>query len=585
LNADFSLDLGNLQSAYANGAITPEGVVDLVYDRIRSRRDDHVWIHLRSREEALADAQKVMARAGAGMEMPLYGIPFAIKDNLDVAGLPTTAACPAFKYTAKETAYAVQCLLDAGAILIGKTNLDQFATGLVGTRSPYGAPSCVFDPEYISGGSSSGSAVAVAAGLVSFSLGTDTAGSGRVPAAFNNIIGWKPTRGLLSTRGLVPACRSLDCVSVFTLTAFDALTVMDVVASYDEADPYSREATAAEPCLPASFRFGVPPEQQWEFFGDEAAEALYRKALIQLESIGGERVTIDYGPFESTAKLLYHGPWVAERLAAIKTFREQLPKALHPVTEAIIASGAKFDAVSTFEATYQLESLRRKASCEWAKMDLLALPTTGTIYTHAQLEADPVQLNTNLGHYTNFVNLLDLSGIALPAGFRPNGLPFGISLFAPAFHDRTLCHLGMRWQNRIGGTLGGTNIPYPAYTSASIPSPKVNPSPAAASVLLAVVGAHLTGQPLNHQLTVLGAELDPHHPHCFRLPTLCPGWIRFLPNLASNGTLDSKVQELRWKCGSLDWPLLVVLCLWFLPLWRSVALRLAGRLVGEGLCL
>jgi allophanate hydrolase len=506
LNAFFSLDLDNLQAAYAKGAITPVALIDLVYDRIAARGNDHVWIHLRPKQEVQADALDLMARLEQGAALPLFGIPFAIKDNLDVAGLPTTAACPEFAYISKDTAFAVQRCLDAGAILIGKTNLDQFATGLVGTRSPYGAPSCVFDSDYISGGSSSGSAVAVAAGLVSFALGTDTAGSGRVPAAFNNLVGWKPTRGLLSTRGLVPACRSLDCVSVFTLTSRDALVVMEQIAAYDDEDPFSRKPSEREPNLPANFRFGVPSEDQWEFFGDDAARVLYENALAQLQAIGGERVEIDYTPFEATAKLLYHGPWVAERLAAVKAFRTQHPDALHPVTESIIASGARFDAVAAFEASYELEALKRKVTREWACMDLLVLPTTGTIYTHAQLEADPIQLNTNLGRYTNFVNLLDLCGIALPAGFRSSGLPFGISLFAPAFHDRTLCELGVMWQDRTSGMLGGTPVPYSAKKGTPILNLQSQASDA--SVLLAVVGAHLTGQPLNHQLTELGAELD-----------------------------------------------------------------------------
>ncbi len=503
MKATFSLDLRSLRAAYASEELTPLRVVDAVYDRIEARGEDRVWIHLIPRSEAKAAARAAMNRMEAGEELPLLGVPFAIKDNLDVAGLPTTAGCPEFTYTPAETAFAVQRLLDAGAILIGKTNLDQFATGLVGTRSPYGAPSCVFHPDYISGGSSSGSAVAVAAGLVSFALGTDTAGSGRVPAAFNNIVGWKPTRGLVSTRGLVPACRSLDCVSVFSLTANDTLAIMDVVAAYDAEDPFSRKQPEKDAALPGSFRFGVPTEDQWEFFGDHAAEELYRKALARLEEIGGSRVEIDYAPFEAAAQLLYHGPWVAERLAAVKSFREKHPGALHPVTEVIVAGGDRFSAVDTFEASYALEAFRRQAAGEWEKMDLLALPTTGTIYTHAQLETEPIQLNTNLGRYTNFVNLLDLSGIALPAGFRSNGLPFGISLFAPAFSDRALCRLGAIWQTTLGGELGGTGISI--EPELDLPTIGLEPADTASSVLLAVVGAHLTGQPLNHQLTDLGA--------------------------------------------------------------------------------
>ncbi len=505
MNTELSLDLASLREAYTGGTVTPEQVIDLVYDRIAARGEDRVWIHLVPREQARAAAAALAKRRDNGDSLPLQGVPFAIKDNLDVAGLPTTAACPEFTYTATETSPVVAALLEAGAILIGKTNLDQFATGLVGTRSPYGAPSCVFDEKVISGGSSSGSAVAVAAGLVSFALGTDTAGSGRVPAAFNNLIGWKPTRGLLSTRGLVPACRSLDCVAVFALTSADVAEVMAVTARYDEADPHARPEPAPGPVWPAAFRFGVPRRDQLEFFGDMEAAALFEQAVGRLEKLGGLPVEIDYTPFRETAELLYSGPWVAERLAAVTPFIDEHPGALHPVTAKIIEGGRRFNAVDTFRAFYRLEELRRRAGAEWAKMEVLLLPTTGTVYTHEQVAADPVQLNTNLGYYTNFVNLLDLCGMAIPAGFRTNGLPFGVTLLAPAFRDHEICDLGARSHRALGGKLGGTDTPLallpakPVAAAAAMPTTR--------SISLAVVGAHLTGQPLNHQLTSLGASL------------------------------------------------------------------------------
>ncbi len=495
-----SLDLASLRRAYSAGT-HPEAIINEVYDRIEKRGDDAVWIHRIPRADALEAIRKV-ARLGTPRDLPLYGVPFAIKDNLDVAGLPTTAACPDFSYTPQETAPTVQRLLDAGAILIGKTNLDQFATGLVGTRSPYGAPSCVFDSAYISGGSSSGSAVAVAAGLVSFALGTDTAGSGRVPAAFNNIVGWKPTRGLLSNRGLVPACRSLDCISVFTLTCHDTAHIMGLVAHFDEEDPFSRRGPATPANLPSAFRFGIPPKDQLEFFGDLEAPRLYEEAIARLERLGGQSVEIDFSIFRETADLLYSGPWVAERLAAVTPFFDEHPDALHPITAKIISGGRRFSAVDTFEAGYRLKALRRAASREWRKMDTLLLPTTGTLYTHAQIEEAPVKHNSDLGFYTNFVNLLDLCGVALPAGFRSNGLPFGVSLFAPAFQDAAICQLAGGLHAALGGSLGGTHVQLsecPQDSAEAIAPPK--------TIRLAVVGAHLGGQPLNHQLTDRGGVL------------------------------------------------------------------------------
>ena len=421
-----------------------------------------------------------------GGKGPLAGMTFAIKDNIDLAGLPTTAGCPEFAYQPERSAFVVERLMDAGAIPIGKTNMDQFATGLVGTRSPYGACSSVFDERYISGGSSSGSAVAVARGLVDFSLGTDTAGSGRVPAAFNDLVGLKPTRGLLSTSGVVPACRSLDCVSIFAKDCDVARRVWDVARGFDADDPFSRviePGQDAAPWLGGAFRFGVPADEHLEFFGDDEAEGLYWKALADLEKLGGERVEIDYSIFCAAAALLYAGPWVAERLAAIREFVESHADEMNPVVREIILGARKYSAVDAFEADYKLRELRRRSETEWRKMDVMALPTTGTIYTHEAVAADPGKLNTNLGYYTNFVNLLDLAAVAVPAGFRANGLPFGISFIGPAFTDEALLALA-DYYHRGTAPRGHTGC-----------------------VTVAVVGAHLSGQPLNRQLTERGARL------------------------------------------------------------------------------
>ncbi|MGF7210917.1 allophanate hydrolase [Skermanella aerolata] len=493
---DTSLDLTTLADGYDSGVLSVTAVMETVLARIEAAGDDHVWIARCCAEEVLGRAARLdaMPREEAAA-LPLFGIPFAVKDNIDVAGIPTTAACPDFAYTPERTATVVQRLRDAGAVLIGKTNLDQFATGLVGVRSPYGVPRNPFDARYVPGGSSSGSAVAVSSGLVSFSLGTDTAGSGRVPAAFNNIVGLKPTRGALSTSGVVPACRSLDCVSIFALTSDDAAAVFDVACAFDPQDPYSRPLRD-EP-LPASFRFGVPQAADLHFFGDEASEALFATAVERLTALGGHPVAIDFAPFRETAELLYSGPWVAERMAAIEPFLRSHPDSIHPVTYAITSNADRYNAVDTFRAMYRLEELRRAASAVWKTMDVLLVPTAGTIYTVDQLEADPVALNSNLGAYTNFTNLLDLSAIAVPNGFGPLGLPLGVTFIAPACHDRALADLGARWQAETGLTLGATG--------AECPPPK-GQSVSSSGISVAVVGGHMEGLPLNHELLELGAR-------------------------------------------------------------------------------
>jgi allophanate hydrolase len=476
-----------------------------VLRRIAAAGDDHVWIS-RVAEGAL------MARAGAlaGLDekarasLPLFGIPFAVKDNIDAAGLPTTAACPAYAYTPARHATCVQRLVDAGALLIGKTNLDQFATGLVGMRSPYGVPRNPVAPAYVPGGSSSGSAVAVSAGLVAFALGTDTAGSGRVPAGFNNIVGLKPTRGLISAAGVVPACRTLDCVSVFALTADDAMAVLRVAAGPDAGDPYSRCADIGPTARPARFRFALPRAAQREFFGDEAARAEFEAGIARLTAMGGAPVEFDYAPFLEIAKLLYEGPWVAERYAVVRELHAKQPDAFHPVTRKIIENGMRYSAADAFTAFYRLEALRAQTRGIWEQADILAVPTSPTAYTVAEVEADPIQLNANLGYYTNFVNFLDLSAIAVPSGFRPagsakGGTPVGLTLIAPPFGEALLTALGADFHARSGVTLGATGAKLPARApSSDAPS---------AAIELAVVGAHLSGQPLNHQLTSIGATL------------------------------------------------------------------------------
>lgn len=496
-----SFDLSRLRRGYLAGQITPSKVVEAVLERMAQRGDDKVWIDRIPRAQLLARAAELETHNPA--DLPLYGVPFAIKDNIDVAGRPTTAACAEYAYTPQSNAAVVQRLLDAGAIAIGKTNLDQFATGLVGVRSPYGAPSSVFDARYISGGSSSGSAVSVAAGLVSFALGTDTAGSGRVPAAFNNIVGLKPTKGLLSTRGVVPACRSLDCVSVFALNVEDAARVLAIAQGFDAADPFSRAEAGASSAMPDRFTFAVPRASDLEFFGDSESQKLFEQTVSCLRSLGGTQVDIDYGPFLETARLLYEGPWVAERYLVVRELLAKNPDALLPVTRKVIETGAKPLAADAFAAHYRLQALKRETESLWEKVDVLITPTAATIYTHHALEAEPILLNSRLGHYTNYVNLLDLCALAVPAGFRPDGLPFGITLVAPAFHDRALCGLGNRVQHATALPMGGTGVKLPEMGE----SPTASAVAGEAYVRVAVCGAHMSGLPLNRELTERGGRL------------------------------------------------------------------------------
>ena len=482
--------------AHRSGASSPEATVARTYTRIRAHGDPAIFITLRDEADARAEAADLAAKGDT--DLPLYGVPVAVKDNIDVAGLPTTAACPAFAYDAGKDATCVARLRRAGAIVIGKTNLDQFATGLVGVRSPYGTPRNLFDPALIPGGSSSGSAIAVGAGLVPLALGTDTAGSGRVPAGLSNIVGLKPSLGLVSTAGVVPACRTLDCVSVFALTVDDAFAALAAMAGPDPADPYARPRPLGAPgAVPAGLRIGVPMPGQRLFFGDKVSAAAYEAALADLAGLGAAIVEIDIEPFYETARLLYDGPWVAERYISVRSLIASAPEAMHPVTRQIILGGAHPGAVDAFKAFYQLEELRRVRDHTFGEIDMLALPTVPTVYTVAQVLADPIGLNSRLGTYTNFVNLLDLCALAVPASMQAT--PFGITLLAQAGNDATLASLGRVFHAGTGLPLGATGTAQPALAPLPLPA-------ASGEIGIAVVGAHLTGMPLNSELKSFGAR-------------------------------------------------------------------------------
>jgi len=535
-----SLDLATLAAAYRAG-LKPSALFAHLHDLAAA--DEHrAWISLLPRGELLARAAALDAVDPASL--PLYGVPFAVKDNIDLAGLPTTAGCPDYAYDPAESAVVVARLLAAGAIPLGKTNLDQFATGLNGTRSPYGACRNAFKPEFISGGSSSGSAVAVAAGQVSFSLGTDTAGSGRVPAAFNNLVGLKPSCGVLSSRGVVPACRSLDSVSIFTLTATDAAAVFAVAQAFDAEDAYSRPLAPHGRRFPAGapFRFGVPRREQLAFFGDAENPALFDAAVARLTALGGTPVDLDFSPFLETARLLYGGPWVAERYHAIKDFIERQPDSVFPVTREITLGGGKATAVDAFDAAYRLKALKRRCDAVWQDVDLVITPTAGLHPSIAAVEAEPLRINTDLGYYTNFMNLLDYAAVAVPAALRSDGLPFGVTLFAPAFQDLPLLELANRWQQDSGLPLGASGQPLPAGEIAA-------PGVPDGMLRVAVCGAHLSGLPLNWQLTqrggrLIGAVRSAPEYRFYALaggPPLRPGMVR----VASGGAaIEMEIWEL-----------------------------------------
>lgn len=534
-----SLDLASLRLAYQNG-LKPSELIHALADRLQ-HDTHHVWISHFSHEQLLARAKELDGLPCDSL--PLYGVPFAVKDNIDVQGLPTTAGCPDYAYSPQQHAFVVQALVDAGAIVIGKTNLDQFATGLNGTRSPYGACRNAFDPDYISGGSSSGSAVAVARGLVSFALGTDTAGSGRVPAAFNNLIGLKASCGRLSTRGVVPACRSLDCVSIFALTANDAETLLAVAGQFDPLDPF------AKPARPHGHDFGrsptltvgVPRPEQREFFGDSEAQRLFEQGLLQLVQQGATLVEIDLAPFTDAARLLYEGPWVAERYLAIRDFIEAQPEAVFPVTREITLQGKHYSAADSFAQQYRLLALKRRCDEVWQQIDCLVTPTAPTHYRIDDMQANPIQLNSRLGYYTNFMNLLDYAAVAVPTGFRVNGLPVGVTLCAPAQQDTPLLHLAQRLQQANPLPLGATGKPFtPSNTSLAAQSEGV--------LRLAVCGAHLSGQPLNPQLVTRGGRLVSltRTAGCYKLYALAGG-PPARPGMVRNDTQGESIEVEVWE--------------------------------------
>jgi allophanate hydrolase len=486
--------------AHRAGIVSPAQTIARCFARIRSHNDPAIFISLRDEKEAVAEAEALATKKDAA-QLPLYGVPVAVKDNIDVAGLPTTAGCPAFAYSPSHDATAVARLRAAGAIIIGKTNLDQFATGLVGVRSPYGTPTNPVRGDLIPGGSSSGSAVAVSAGLVPLALGTDTAGSGRVPAMLNNIVGLKPSLGLISTAGVVPACRTLDCVSILSLTADDAMTALTVMAGLDGADSFSRNRPlAAMSAFPGELKLGVPPAGQLIFFGDKASEAAYHDALNRWTSLGATLVEFDLEPFYETARLLYEGPWVAERYLVIRDLLASSPEAIHPVTREITIAGARLSAADTFAALYRLQALHKISERAFAGIDALVLPTAPTAYSTAQVLANPIELNSRLGTYTNFVNLLDLCGLAIPAAIRPDGIPFGITLLAPAGRDAQLASIGRVFHADTELTLGSKCTPQPPL--AALPTKMSGDE-----IALAVVGAHLSGMVLNGELKALGGRL------------------------------------------------------------------------------
>jgi allophanate hydrolase len=473
------LSVAAIANAVQNGTSSAAQVIDDVLERLAfyDMVQPAVWISRFDPPALRAAAATVDARLAKGEVLPLAGVPFAVKDNIDVAGIDTTAACPAFAYRPSQSATVVERLVAAGAIPIGKANLDQFATGLNGTRSPYGIPRNAYNRAYVSGGSSSGSAIAVAAGLVAFGLGTDTAGSGRIPAAFNHLIGFKPTRGRWSSRGLMPACRTLDCITVFTGDTSDAALLDTAIAGFDAADPLSRALPdASRP----ERRIGIPLAHQRPWFGDLESGYLFDRALAGLDA---ELVEIDITPLNEAARLLYDGPWVAERTAAIKDLLQTNPEAIHPVVRGIVERGFAYSAVETFEAMYRLADLARAAQAMWEGIDLLVLPTAPTCYRVAEMLAAPVALNANLGAYTNFVNLLDMAAIAVPTATRANGTGFGVTLIGPAATDRALIAAAAKL--------------YPAPAA----PPPLDLEGRMDTVKLAVVGAHLKDMPLHWQLT------------------------------------------------------------------------------------
>ena len=499
---DYSMTITSLSDAYQNGSLTPDKVLADIRQRALELEEHNIWIHLLSEAEQTPFLEALKQKQPA--DCPLWGIPFAIKDNIDLIGIPTTAGCKEFTYTPDKSATVVQQLIDAGAIPVGKTNLDQFATGLNGTRSPWGACRNSFDKDYVSGGSSAGSAVSVALGLATFSLGTDTAGSGRIPAAFNNLVGVKPSIGLLSATGMVPACRSLDCMTIFAYDTDDANTILDCAEGYDAQDGYSRENPFQNHQrhygrYDGPLTVGIIPPAQLNFFDDSAYEKAYHATLDTLSQDGIQFVEIDYTPFEEAAKLLYEGPWVAERFIATSPMIEENPDAIFPVVRDIISGGKSPHATDLFKAEYRLHELKQICDKQLANVDCLLTPTAGKCFTIEEMLAEPIKHNSQLGQYTNFMNLLDLASVAVPTQIAENALPFGVTLVADVFNDRRILSIA----NRVHGLFDLKQ------GASQLPSNKTSTMPYNDNQTIDVVvcGAHLQGQPLNWQLTERGGKL------------------------------------------------------------------------------
>ena len=495
----FNLNITALKQAYKKNDLTPNELMLKLREQALTQQDHNVWITLL--DEAKLNEYLTYLEGKTPEDLPLYGVPFAIKDNIDLAGVSTTAACPDFAYTPTQNAFVVEQLLKAGAIPLGKTNLDQFATGLVGMRSPYGEGKNAFNTDYISGGSSAGSAVSTALGQVSFALGTDTAGSGRVPAALNNLIGHKPTKGLFSNTGLVPACLSLDCITVFALNTQDASLVTSVAGQYDDKDSYARENKPDnllryfEPKLPEQFTFGVP--STLDFYNNPETQALFEKTVEKLESLGGKKVDVDFAPFIEAAKLLYEGPWVAERWLAVQDVKRE---SMLPVIQTIIGSAEGKTAADAFSAQYQLQAFKKICDEQVNAVDFLLTPTCPTQFTREELRAEPIKYNSILGTYTNFMNLLDYTATNVPVGLTQNGVSWGVTLFSQAFTDMKLLSYSGALHQALNLPQGTSEFALQPFEGNAVPRPSDR-------INVVVCGAHLEGYPLNWQLTERGATL------------------------------------------------------------------------------
>ena len=543
-----NLTIDYLKSQYLKG-VSPNAVFAHLHEKASKYQNKNIWIHQLSLEQITVYLEKLDPEK---IELqPLWGVPFVIKDNIDLANVPTTAACETFSYTPSMHAFVVQQLIDAGAIPLGKANMDQFATGLVGVRSPekWGVCKNAFDDKVISGGSSSGSAVAVALGLASFSLGTDTAGSGRVPAALNNILGLKPSKGLLSCSGVVPACKSLDCVSIFATSSDDLNRVFYVAAQFDKNDAYSRRNQVTNSKnygrYKKPFTFVVPKPEQLEFFGDTASEKAFTLAVGKLETLGGTKIEIDFSPFLKAAKLLYEGPWVSERYLAVKDILSTQPNSILPVIKQIIESQLTTTAAQAFSAFYQLQTYKQQTDSIVDQYDLIVTPTIGTTYEISQVEKEPIQLNSNLGYYTNYMNLLDYSAIAVPSGFLNNGIPFGLSFIAGAFSDTKLLSLANLWLSNHDSRIGATDWPLTEQTNQDCGEFD--------EVDLVVCGAHLEGLALNWQLldrnaTLINKTTTSSH---YRLYALAGG-PPFRPGLIRDNNQGTKIEVEVWRLKSKD---------------------------------